>query len=307
MVVKYEYDPRGKCTIVSDTSENNLGKLNPFRYRGYYYDEETSLYYLQSRYYDFNTCKFINSDDPSILLVAPDNVQCVHIYDYCNNNPVANVDYSGFKWITKLSQYKAATPAERYQYKIIKGNYSLNRNLFNKYKKSLTYIYYQKDYLIKSMKYGTHYIEKVGCEIVATYNIMAFLKKKPDFAKIILEFELNNMYYFTSTGKYGTDPEDLYKYFNAHNVKYSKYTSRSKFDKNMSSGKNKCGIFSYWNKKKNSYKIYFWNEGLHTVAYKYDSKKKKYYVYNFGNKTTYSKKELTNILDEHRFIIGYTF
>ena len=67
-VVKYEYDPWGKCTIVSDTSENNLATLNPFRYRGYYYDEETSFYYLQSRYYDFNTCKFINSDDPSILL-----------------------------------------------------------------------------------------------------------------------------------------------------------------------------------------------------------------------------------------------
>ena len=69
-----------------------------------------------------------------------------------------------------------------------------------------------------------------------------------------------------------------------------------------------CQIFAFCvSSNKNSYKIYFWNEGLHTVAYKYDSKKKKYYVYNFGNKTTYSKKELTNILDEHRFIIGYTF
>ena len=37
-LVKYEYDPWGKCTIVSDTSENNLGTLNPFRYRGYYVD-----------------------------------------------------------------------------------------------------------------------------------------------------------------------------------------------------------------------------------------------------------------------------
>ena len=93
----YEYDPWGKCTIASDTSENNLGKLNPFRYRGYYYDEETSLYYLQSRYYDYNTCKFINADDPSILLVDPYNVQCVHIYDYCENSPVINIDPTGYK------------------------------------------------------------------------------------------------------------------------------------------------------------------------------------------------------------------
>ena len=96
-LVKYEYDPWGKCTIVSDTSENNLGTLNPFRYRGYYYDEETGFYYLQSRYYDCNTCKFINADDPSILLAAPFNVQCVHIYDYCENNPIMFVDYSGKK------------------------------------------------------------------------------------------------------------------------------------------------------------------------------------------------------------------
>ena len=50
---------------------------------------------MQSRYYDCNTCKFINADDPSILLADPFNVQCVHIYDYCNNNPVIFVDYSG--------------------------------------------------------------------------------------------------------------------------------------------------------------------------------------------------------------------
>ncbi|MGN1133324.1 MAG: RHS repeat-associated core domain-containing protein, partial [Oscillospiraceae bacterium] len=104
-MVKYEYDPWGKCTIVSDTSNCNLGRLNSFRYRGYYYDEETSLYYLQSRYYDSTTCLFINSVDPSILLADSYNPQCIHTYCYCNNNPVINVDKFGF-WTQKYSGFR---------------------------------------------------------------------------------------------------------------------------------------------------------------------------------------------------------
>ena len=86
----------GACTIVSDTSNCNLGTLNPFRYRGYYYDEETGFYYLQSRYYDPVTYKFLNIDDPCILLVDPYNVMSIYNYDYCNFDPVNDVDPSGY-------------------------------------------------------------------------------------------------------------------------------------------------------------------------------------------------------------------
>ena len=44
------------------TSPNDIANLNPFRYRGYYLDSETGLYYLQSRYYDPQTCRFVNGD-----------------------------------------------------------------------------------------------------------------------------------------------------------------------------------------------------------------------------------------------------
>ena len=75
---------------------------------------------MQSRYYDYNTCKFINADDPSILLADPFNVQCVHIYDYCENSPVINIDPTGYKMVlvgsksdrqTILSQLKVLTGA----------------------------------------------------------------------------------------------------------------------------------------------------------------------------------------------------
>ena len=51
MVVEYEYDAWGKVELVSGTMSSTLGHLNPFRYRGYYYDGESGLYYLNSRYY----------------------------------------------------------------------------------------------------------------------------------------------------------------------------------------------------------------------------------------------------------------
>ena len=55
----YVYDSWGKVISATGT----LADINPIRYRGYYYDTETGLYYLQSRYYDPETGRFINADD----------------------------------------------------------------------------------------------------------------------------------------------------------------------------------------------------------------------------------------------------
>lgn len=62
-MVSYSYDVWGKPISKTGTLANTLGKLNPFRYRGYIFDEETGLYYLRSRYYNPNLCRFINTDD----------------------------------------------------------------------------------------------------------------------------------------------------------------------------------------------------------------------------------------------------
>ena len=66
--VLYTYDAWGKILSIKDgngneiTSDTNIGKLNSLRYRSYYYDTETGLYYLQSRYYDPQWGRFINAD-----------------------------------------------------------------------------------------------------------------------------------------------------------------------------------------------------------------------------------------------------
>ena len=74
-------------------------------YRGYFYDFETGLYYLRSRYYDPETGRFINADDvemmipqkPSNITVFTNNYYNLNIYSYCQNNPVVSSDYSGRK------------------------------------------------------------------------------------------------------------------------------------------------------------------------------------------------------------------
>ena len=99
-IVQYRYDAWGICKIEKDTSGKNLGELNPFRYRGYYYDTETKLYYLKTRYYDPEIGRFITIDDVTYL--APDTINGLNLYAYCNNNPVMNVDPEGTSWWSKF-------------------------------------------------------------------------------------------------------------------------------------------------------------------------------------------------------------
>ncbi len=80
----YDYDIWGKLTDI--TGDKELGKRNPVRYRGYYYDEETGLYYLNTRYYDSEVKRFLNRD-------MLDNE--TNLYQYCYNNPVLYSDKNG--------------------------------------------------------------------------------------------------------------------------------------------------------------------------------------------------------------------
>ena len=91
-VVEYTYDSWGKPLSCTGTLATTLGVLNPFRYRGYVYDEETGFYYLKSRYYDPETCRFISAD---VLLSTGQGVIGNNSYAYCLNDPVNMVDEWG--------------------------------------------------------------------------------------------------------------------------------------------------------------------------------------------------------------------
>ena len=91
-IVKYSYDSWGNCSIYS-SNDLAIAKANPFRYRGYYYDEESKLYFLNARYYNPAWRRFISPDDTAYL--DPDTPNGLNLYAYCNNDPVNYSDPSG--------------------------------------------------------------------------------------------------------------------------------------------------------------------------------------------------------------------
>ena len=95
VVVTYEYDPWGNILSTSGSMAATLGADNPFRYRGYYYDNESGFYYLQSRYYDPVTGRFLNADDTAYLGVI-ETTSGYNLFSYCENNVVNYCDYLGF-------------------------------------------------------------------------------------------------------------------------------------------------------------------------------------------------------------------
>ena len=94
MVVEYKYDAWGKPIATTGSMAATLGKRNPFRYRGYIYDEETGLYYNGSRYYNPESIRFVNADDANIIEEA-DDLLVNNLFAYCLNNPVVLADYDG--------------------------------------------------------------------------------------------------------------------------------------------------------------------------------------------------------------------
>ena len=104
LAAKYSYDAWSKCASVENADGYTIGTANPFRYRGYYYDTETGLYYLNSRYYDPEVGRFLNAD---AAIGQIGNVQGTNMFAYCFNNPVNMSDYDGNwpEWIVKAAKW----------------------------------------------------------------------------------------------------------------------------------------------------------------------------------------------------------
>ncbi len=112
VVVSYDYDPYGKIIGTNDYSTQTFAQiptepedttktiadLNPLRYRGYYYDtDDLGFYYLQSRYYDADICRFISADSVDYIGITGSNLS-YNTFAYCENNPVAAKDDGGEFW-----------------------------------------------------------------------------------------------------------------------------------------------------------------------------------------------------------------
>ena len=92
-VASYSYDAWGNIISQSGT----LADINPIRYKGYYYDSDIGMYYLQSRYYDPALRRFINADDPSLVIgLSKSSVFGINLFGYCDNNGVNDSDPNGY-------------------------------------------------------------------------------------------------------------------------------------------------------------------------------------------------------------------
>lgn len=102
VIAKYTYDAWGKVLKITESSGNEIADditsyhaaANPIRYRGYYYDADTGLYYLNSRYYNPEMCRFLNAD--SIISGANGLIEGNNLFSYCFNNPVNLCNTSGY-------------------------------------------------------------------------------------------------------------------------------------------------------------------------------------------------------------------
>ena len=99
-VVTYAYDPWGKTWAASGTLAFTLGTFNPLRYRGYVYDTETGLYYLNSRYYNPVWGRFINADG---FVSTGQGISGNNMFAYCGNDPVNRYDPDGDAFLAAIA------------------------------------------------------------------------------------------------------------------------------------------------------------------------------------------------------------
>ena len=127
LIVVYTYDAYGKLLSIQTkdgvdiTSATNIANLNPLRYRGYVYDTETGFYYLQSRYYDPTTCRFINGDSQLNL----DSTNGFNVFAYCNGNPAFYTDNCGTRPVVG-----ASPSSESYVERKLSFAYMNNRQVY---------------------------------------------------------------------------------------------------------------------------------------------------------------------------------
>jgi len=159
LLARYTYDAWGKLLSVTDkngnaiTSPEHIAHINPYRYRGYYYDREIGMYYLQSRYYDPEVGRFVNVDEADCLETNDTSVSC-NLFTYCEDDPINLKDITGgFSWsifpkiikfisglIGKLSNFLLESfglSKRKYAHKLKYNNASSLTKFVNNNKKSI--------------------------------------------------------------------------------------------------------------------------------------------------------------------------
>ena len=211
VVAEYSYDAWGECTIIEDTSTCSIATVNPFRYRGYCYDSESGLYYLNGRYYDPEIGRFLN---PDISIGGNLDYLSNNLYCYCGNDPVDRVDANGCKWWKALLNIVAAVvtviagaalveaivqvPVVVPVVTVVETAHVLNAitSMVHSGKNgsfdTVTMISSQSS-ISSDMKLGFSTIPDMGCGAIATHNAILLAGGESHFAKVVKYMEAHDL------------------------------------------------------------------------------------------------------------------
>ena len=206
VIAQYNYDEWGRLLSIDASAANTIiANANPIRYRGYYYDNETGYYYLQSRYYDANICRFINSDIPEIAQRSEYDIEALNLYLYCSNNSINKKDTAGY-WGSDV-------------------HFGFNKDAKNRF---------YKTYSIStgSFYYGTFYWanQKVGFSYYFAYNI-AYWCNDVDKTYSPAKLKNNDWHFNSNWGKKG-QMDSRVKHKNEMLNKAKKYLEQANKKKN---------------------------------------------------------------------------
>lgn len=181
VVVEYTYDPWGRVESIIGELADTVGYLNPIRYRSYYYDNETEMYYLLSRYYDPETGRFINADDFNYLIC--DN----NLFKYCNNDPVNFIDSNGhLSWNDGTPVINSGTDYQEYESLITTVTKKLKALGFTGIDrgKATDYLSTTHEFSIRSLNKRAHFLSQCAIEsewglYTTEYGSKSYFASKP--------------------------------------------------------------------------------------------------------------------------------
>ncbi len=231
-VANYSYDALGYCTQYYGV-HYDIADINPIRYRGYYYDEEIEMYYLQSRYYDYNTGRFLNADEPILIEeLCKSDIHGTNIFAYCVNNVINYTDPSGFKWVLNGVEYRyngTASDFHRLEHGLSPINYEnalIKHN--NNYLKNKTKFYDQRDSRWNNTRYssdpnGTGTIGGAGCGPTCMAMILSTLLSKNIKPTVTCKWAVDKGYRGTSGGTQDGFFAAIAKHYKLSATKWTQY------------------------------------------------------------------------------------
>ncbi len=95
IIMSYSYDPWGKIISIKDSSKIGISKINHILYKGYYYDEESNMYYIGHRYYNPEIRRFMSMDDLEYISQNGTNELYANLFAYAQNDPIMKGDLMG--------------------------------------------------------------------------------------------------------------------------------------------------------------------------------------------------------------------